>query len=422
MRKETLSNLRLVQLNTKRIGNHKSIKEDRITLLQAQTKCVRQTHRCTALNDLMVEFHFMVNEAIRLGDQNNITSKLTLRNAVYKQFKNQFHTSYISMAVFKAHALLKSYRKNKRKNSHTRLPRIKPDNRFLIVDKQAYGIIYNHIRISTRPHHFVTIPLNNYVMKKISQIDIKLGAVTITSDKLIISYSKDVEDQRPSGYIGVDMNLDNITCCDFDGRIRVFDISYLTKMRQTYRRIKSNLKRNDHRIRKKLYQKYGEKEREKTKSFLHRISKEMASQNNTIFLEKLTGIRKLYRRGNHQRRRFRFKMNSWPRYKLQQQIEYKSNWNGNSVYFVNPQGTSSRCAACEAKILEEHRMIRCPQCGLHIDRDVNAARNILARGLVKHPQDARFEPDAPQVEAMNQLKDGKQIVASLIMGGASHQP
>ncbi len=59
----------------------------------------------------MEEFRSMVNEAIRVGLEKNITSKLTLRNKLYPRFKNGFHTSYINMAVFKAHALLKAYRK-----------------------------------------------------------------------------------------------------------------------------------------------------------------------------------------------------------------------------------------------------------------------------------------------------------------------
>lgn len=118
---------------------------------------------------------------------------------------------------------------------------------------------------------------------------------------------------------------------------------------------------------------------------------------------------------------FRFMVNEAVRIGLeenitQRQIKYKTEWNGNSVYFVNPCGTSSKCAVCEAKmILEEHRMIRCPRCRLYIDRDVNAARNILARGLLKHLQDVRLKPDAVQHEAMKQSKDAEQIAPSLIV-------
>lgn len=354
----------------------------------------------------------MVNEAIRVGLDENITSKLTLRNRLYKQFKNQFHTSYISMAVFKAHALLKNYRKTSKRKPDAKIPRIQ--NLFLVADKHTYRIIYNHVLIPTRPKEFVGIPLNHYITDKLKQQDIKLGTLTITQDKLAISYSKEVWQKNSQGAVGIDMNLDNITIYDTDGNTTVYSTRQITKIKQTYRNVKSHFKRNDHKIRKKIFQKYGRKERNKTESFLHNITKKIASQNKTVFLEKLTGMNKMYKRKNGQDRNLRYKLTSWPRFIAQQQIKYKSEWNENLVYFVNPRGTSSKCAACEAKILEEHRMIRCPQCGLCIDRDVNAARNILARGLQKHPQGARLEPDAVQGEAMKQSKDVKQIAPSQI--------
>lgn len=99
-----------------------------------------------------------------------------------------------------------------------------------------------------------------------------------------------------------------------------------------------------------------------------------------IILEDLKGIRKLYRRGNGQGKKFRSKMNSWPFYELQRQIEYKARWLGLSVIYVNPAGTSSKCAICgEKTITEEHRILFCPCCKVVVDRDVNAAKNILAR-------------------------------------------
>lgn len=301
----------------------------------------------------MVEFRFMVNEAIRIGIQNSITSKLALRNMVYPRFKNQFHTSYINMVVFKAHSLLKSYRRSKRKNPNTKIPRIKPDKLFLVVDSYVYKIIHNHIQIPTRPREFVAIPLNHYVAKTISDPSLKLGNATLTPDTLSILFSKEIQTQKTAGSIGIDMNLDNITCYGSDGKIRIFDTSYMTKMKQAYRKVTSNFKRNDVRIRRKLYQKYGRIQRNKEDSLLHKISKKLSSENKTIFLEQLNGIRRLYKKGNYQRKGFRFKMNAWPRYKLQNQIQYKSSWNGNYIYFVNPRGTSTKCSICDAKVIGE---------------------------------------------------------------------
>jgi len=87
----------------------------------------------------------MINEAIRVGIEKNTTSKLTLRNELYLQFKNEFHTSYISMAVLQAHSLLKSYRKSLKKKPDTEKPYIY--KQFLIVDSSYYKIFYDHIQI-----------------------------------------------------------------------------------------------------------------------------------------------------------------------------------------------------------------------------------------------------------------------------------
>ena len=56
---------------------------------------------------------------------------------------------------------------------------------------------------------------------------------------------------------------------------------------------------------------------------------------------------------------------------------------GRSVMLVNPRDTSKMCSDCgelvEKKLSE--RTHTCPHCGLVMDRDRNAALNILHRGL-----------------------------------------
>jgi len=54
-----------------------------------------------------------------------------------------------------------------------------------------------------------------------------------------------------------------------------------------------------------------------------------------------------------------------------------------TVVFVDPRNTSKMCSGC-GEIVEKKlsdRIHTCPQCCLEIDRDINAALNILARGL-----------------------------------------
>ncbi|MCK9597214.1 transposase, partial [Candidatus Pacearchaeota archaeon] len=62
---------------------------------------------------------------------------------------------------------------------------------------------------------------------------------------------------------------------------------------------------------------------------------------------------------------------------------YKAESAGRNMILVNPRYTSQQCSQCNTivkKALSE-RTHRCPQCGLIMDRDENAALNILALGI-----------------------------------------
>jgi putative transposase len=70
------------------------------------------------------------------------------------------------------------------------------------------------------------------------------------------------------------------------------------------------------------------------------------------------------------------------------QLEYKAEEAGSQFAKVNPRGTSQDCSQCGQTVPKDLsvRVHRCPDCGLVLDRDVNAARNILARAFqTQHP-------------------------------------
>ena len=57
---------------------------------------------------------------------------------------------------------------------------------------------------------------------------------------------------------------------------------------------------------------------------------------------------------------------------------------GRRVILVNPRNTSKLCSRCGTLVPKPlgQRTHTCPECGLVLDRDVNAALNILQRGLL----------------------------------------
>jgi putative transposase len=60
---------------------------------------------------------------------------------------------------------------------------------------------------------------------------------------------------------------------------------------------------------------------------------------------------------------------------------------GRFVVAVNPAGTTQECSGCGIRVAKGlcERWHLCPACGCSLDRDVNAARNILQRALNQRP-------------------------------------
>jgi len=347
----------------------------------------------------------MVNESIRIGIERNLTSLQSFNSALYHYFSGstEFLKYYIARVIQIAKSKLSNFRNAKKRNPEAKIPHYRKP--YVIVDTQLYKIIGTTLLIGVRPGKpHIGIPLNNYTMRRLSEHHIKIRAITITRNTICIAISKYTQSINPTEFVGIDTNLNNISTAHSDGIVNVFPITEITKIKEKYRKIKSKFRRNDVRIRRKIFQKYGRKQQHKTKQILHNISKKLTLQKKQIILEDLKGIRRLYRKGNCHSKEHRSKMNSWPFFEFKKQLEYKSKWhNGISVIVIKPWETSTRCSICGSKIIpEENRMIEC-RCGLVEDRDINAARNILYKG-VKQLRGMRFVPDAPQVEVMKAAK------------------
>jgi putative transposase len=77
---------------------------------------------------------------------------------------------------------------------------------------------------------------------------------------------------------------------------------------------------------------------------------------------------------------------------------YKAEEAGRAYIEIDPRGTSQRCSQCGAVVKKSLsiRVHQCPDCDLEIDRDLNAAYNILRLGL--QSQGLRLQ-EAPSLQA-----------------------
>lgn len=72
---------------------------------------------------------------------------------------------------------------------------------------------------------------------------------------------------------------------------------------------------------------------------------------------------------------------SWDRFR--NYVTYKAASAGRNVVRINPAYTSQECSSCGSLVPKDlsERVHNCPVCGLVMDRDLNAAKNILRLGL-----------------------------------------
>ncbi|MFC3894506.1 RNA-guided endonuclease InsQ/TnpB family protein [Lentzea rhizosphaerae] len=112
--------------------------------------------------------------------------------------------------------------------------------------------------------------------------------------------------------------------------------------------------------------------------FLHKVTTRLVRETQTLVIEDLAVSNMV---GNHRLARA---INDAGWRQFRQQLEYKASWHGRDVIVIDRWFPSSKlCSACGALAAEMPLHVRTWTCGCGTthDRDVNAARNILAAGL-----------------------------------------
>ena len=116
----------------------------------------------------------------------------------------------------------------------------------------------------------------------------------------------------------------------------------------------------------------------KRKDFLHKLSTNLVKNYDIIVIEDLKSKNMMK---NHTLAKA-IGNASW--YEFRTMLEYKCKWYGKQLIIVPPRYTSQECSNCHHNSGKKTLDIRewtCDNCGVHHDRDINAAKNILTKGL-----------------------------------------
>ena len=153
-----------------------------------------------------------------------------------------------------------------------------------------------------------------------------------------------------------------------------------TELKRRQKILSKAKKASNNRKKKRIaHAKEWQRVRERERGSLHELTAELVKQSNTFYVENLNVLNMVK---NHRLARSILEAN-WGTFI--QMLTYKAESAGGTVVKVDPKDTSQQCSGCGSKPKEKLtlaiRHYRCEYCGYEADRDMNAAMNILQRGL-----------------------------------------
>ena len=239
-------------------------------------------------------------------------------------------------------------------------------------------------------HRYISIPKCPRIRIKMHRTFIgTIKSITVsrtTDNKYYMSLLVEEENKpkKPTdGMIGLDLGIKELIV-DSNGK-KYKNHKYLTKsqnkltkeQRKLSKMVKGSSNRNKQRIKVARLHKHIQNQRN---DYLHKLSKKIIDENQIICIEDL----KVKDMMSDSKLARNISDVSWSRFVSM--LIYKADWYGRKVVKVPSTYPSSQlCSKCSYKnSITRDLAIRkwtCPKCGSIHDRDINAAKNILSKGI-----------------------------------------
>jgi IS605 OrfB family transposase len=313
--------------------------------------------------------NFMLAEGFRLRTYN----KLKLHRATYKAVRERWpalNSSYVCAARDQASDMLKREKlrvcPHKKEFSSIRFNHntFKP---FLQKGIISLSTTLGRVKLPVKiPPHF-----GLYTTWKISSatLSIKGGRIHFN----LTAEAPDVEKVAITKAIGIDRGVINPAVTS---SAQFFNSRNIRAVKGKYQWLKSQLQSKGTRSAKRHLRRLKGREQRFMRDVNHCISKKIALGDAQLFVIEKLGIRRS--KGNG--KRFNRLLGTWAFRQFEEFLKYKAGALGKTVEHVNPKHTSQTCSSC-GQVRKANRKgvwYRCNSCGLTLNADLNAARNILA--------------------------------------------
>ena len=258
-------------------------------------------------------------------------------------------------------------------------------------DKNSYitSFVNNNIRIDNNKIRlpkigFVKIKLhrtipNNYKIKRVIVINDKCTGYYVN---VVFEYNENMEQSKLEKSVGLDFKIGDIFVSS-DNEIPKYIMPYRKalerlKKLQKIQKQKRKYSKNWYKVLRKI-QKLHKKISNKRRYFLHKLSKNLCRKYDIVCIENLSMIdisQKLGKGNNTYDTSY---------YKFTCMLKYKLERLGKKLIKIDKWYPSSKiCSSCGFKksiLILDERVYECENCGLVLNRDLNAAINIKNEGL-----------------------------------------
>ena len=260
-------------------------------------------------------------------------------------------------------------------------PRFKGQDRFDTVEFPSYG---DGCKLDGNRVYFQHIGKVRVVLHRPVAGTIKTLSFTRRADDWYLSVSCDLGEPQRAEHagpaVGIDVGLEKFATLSTGEQVanprffRTDEQALARAQRRMSKHAKGTPERQYH---KRIVRRIHERISNRRRDFAHTLSRRLVSEFGTIVFEDLSITRMIK---NHSLAKS-IADAAWNQ--LISYTQYKAEGAGAVCVQIDPRGTSQRCSTCSAVVNKDLsiRVHQCPACGLEIDRDLNAALNILALGL-----------------------------------------
>lgn len=314
--------------------------------------------------------------SVKYVDQANALSKNK------NEWQTQVHSQVLQDTLKRLDKTFKRFFDGLKQKRRVGYPRFKPEQRYrsFCYPQSGFRLTNDNRRISLSKIGDVKIRYSRHI-----QGCIKTCAVVKDVDQWFVVLTCDIETEEPkqsqNPSIGIDVGIKSFATLS-DGSVIENPRTLLAsqdRLAREQRRLSKKTKGSKNRAKQRIrVAKVHRKIRRQRDDFLHKVSTRLVNEYGHIVLENLniSGMLKNHCLAKH------IADASWSRFAIM--IGYKAESAGVRFEQVDPKHTSQDCSGCGAKVTKTlaDRTHCCPNCGLVMDRDENAAVNILRKSRV----------------------------------------